>query len=42
VQTIVAEGLIMPGGMAIGPDGAIYISNFSVVPGGGEVVRVVP
>ena len=41
-ETIVSTGLIMPGGLVIGPDGAIYISNYSVVPGGGRVERVTP
>jgi hypothetical protein len=39
---IPTPGLIMPGGVAIGPDGAIYMTNFSVLPGGGQVVRVRP
>jgi hypothetical protein len=39
-QTIISVGLVMPGGMVIGPDGAIYISNFSTSPGAGEIVRV--
>ena len=42
VETVVSEGLMMPGGMAIGPDGAIYITNFSTAPGVGVVVRVQP
>jgi hypothetical protein len=36
------DGLIAPGGIAIGRDGAIYVTNLSVAPGGGTVVRVVP
>jgi hypothetical protein len=42
--TIVAPGagLVAPGGIAIDRDGTIYVSNFSVSPGGGSVVRVVP
>lgn len=40
VDTVASEGLVMPGGMAIGPDGAIYISNFSTSPGIGEVIRL--
>ncbi len=42
VETIVSAGLVMPGGMAIGPDGAIYISNYGTSPSGGQVVRVQP
>jgi len=37
---VASDGLVMPGGMAIGPDGAIYISNFSTSPGIGEVIRL--
>jgi sugar lactone lactonase YvrE len=40
--TIALEGLVMSGGMAIGPDGAIYVSNFSTMPGTGQVVRIQP
>jgi hypothetical protein len=41
-QTTVATGLTMPGGMTMGPDGALYVSNFSfgAGPGDGEIVRV--
>jgi hypothetical protein len=42
VVTIASEGLVMPGGMVIGPDGAVYISNFSVMPELGQVVRLMP
>jgi DNA-binding beta-propeller fold protein YncE len=35
-------GLIMPGGIAIGPDGALYVTNLSVAPGGGQVLRIQP
>jgi len=42
--TIVAPGagLVSPGGIAIDRDGSIYVSNFSVSPGNGTVVRVIP
>ena len=40
--TIASEGLIMPGGITIGPDGAIYVSNYSTSAGIGEVVRIQP
>lgn len=42
VETVVSTGLVMPTGMVIGPDGAIYISNYGVMAGIGEVVRVQP
>ena len=42
VDTVASQGLVMPGGMVIGPDGAIYVSNFSVAAGIGEVVRIQP
>ncbi len=37
---VVLDNLVFPAGVAIGPDGAIYLSRFGVVPGGGEVLRV--
>jgi sugar lactone lactonase YvrE len=40
--TIASDGLVMPGGLAVGPDGALYVSNFSIMPGDGQVVRIVP
>jgi len=40
VETIASEGLVMPGGLVIGDDGAIYVSNFSTSPGIGEVIRL--
>jgi hypothetical protein len=40
--TLVSEGLVFPGGMAFGPDGAIYITNNSVFAGQGQVVRITP
>ncbi|MFW6074725.1 MAG: ScyD/ScyE family protein [Chloroflexota bacterium] len=37
-----STGLAFATGMAIGPDGMIYVSNLGVVPGMGQVVRVDP
>jgi len=39
---IASEGLIAPGGIAIGRDGAIYITNNSIYSGTGEVVKIIP
>jgi hypothetical protein len=42
-RTPVVAGLIAPGGFTFRPDGALYVSNKSVVPGGaGEVLRFEP
>lgn len=38
--TIAKEGLVFPGGIAIGPDGDLYVSNFSILPGLGQVIRI--
>jgi len=42
ITEIASEGLTAPGGLAVGPDGSIYVSNFSIFPGAGEVVRISP
>lgn len=38
--TIATDGLILPTGMVVGPDDAIYVSNYGVMGGIGEVVRI--
>ena len=39
-RTLVTGGLFAPGGAAVGPDGDLYVTTGSVVPGGGQVVRI--
>jgi glucose/arabinose dehydrogenase len=47
-HTVIYAGLYYPGGLAIGPDGAAYVTNFGIVPGpipgafpdGGQVLRI--
>lgn len=42
-QTVIASaGLVKPGGVAVGPDGALYVTTRSASVGVGEVVRIVP
>ncbi len=39
---IASEGLFAPGGLTVGPDGMLYVSNFSIFPGMGQVVKIDP
>jgi len=39
---LAGQGLVAPGGIAISDGGSIYVTNFSVSPGAGTVVRIVP
>jgi glucose/arabinose dehydrogenase len=41
-ETFFTEGLVNPTGLAIGPDGAFYVSNFGTAAGMGEVLRIAP
>ena len=40
VRSVVASGFTMPTAIAIGPDGAVYVSNRGTQPGTGQVVRL--
>jgi hypothetical protein len=39
-RTVVLDGLIRPTSIAIGSDGALYVTNRGVTPGAGEVLRL--
>ncbi|MGH2536415.1 MAG: ScyD/ScyE family protein [Candidatus Promineifilaceae bacterium] len=42
-EIIASDGLVFPTALTLGPDGAIYVSNFGIFPiaaGGGQVVRI--
>ncbi len=42
-QTVIAsQGLVKPGGVAVGSDGAVYVTRRANSPGIGDVVRMVP
>ena len=37
---ILSQGLILPGGVAVGSDGTVYVSNYSIFPDMGQVVAI--
>lgn len=39
---LASDGLVAPGGLVIDAEGGIYISNFSVFPGAGQVIYIAP
>lgn len=41
-RTTLRSGLDRPTAVAVGPDGAIYVTNHGITPGAGEVLRIVP
>jgi hypothetical protein len=38
---IASEGLVTPAGLAIGADGRIFVTNYGIFPGEGQVVEVI-
>jgi sugar lactone lactonase YvrE len=40
--TLIDSGLTFATGLAVGSDGAIYVSNFGVMPGMGQVLMIQP
>ena len=40
--TLLESPLFAPGGVAVGRDGAVYVTNVSIAAGGGQVLRIVP
>ena len=41
-RTVVLDGLNRPTSVAVGPDGALYVTNNGLSAGSGEVLRVEP
>jgi hypothetical protein len=41
-ETIASAGLVFPGAVAVGPDGALYVTSRSNAPTGGQVLRISP
>ena len=41
-RTVASEGLTAPSGVAVAPDGTVYVSNFGIFPNQGQVVRIEP
>ena len=39
-KVVASKGLVAPTSVAVGPKGAVYVSNFGIFPGKGEVVRI--
>jgi hypothetical protein len=42
VRTVLADDLLIPGGLAVDAYGSAYVTTFSVMPGAGGVVKITP
>ncbi|MGI9610408.1 MAG: ScyD/ScyE family protein [Acidimicrobiia bacterium] len=42
VKTVLADDLILPGGLAVDAYGSAYVTTFSILPGAGGVVKITP
>jgi hypothetical protein len=42
VTSVLADDLMIPGGLAVDSYGSAYVTTFSVVPGAGGVVKITP
>lgn len=40
VEVVLDQGLVFPAGIAIAHDGTLYMTNFGIFPGGGEVLKI--
>ena len=41
-RTVASDELVAPSGVAVAPDGTVYVSNFGIFPNQGQVVRIEP
>jgi hypothetical protein len=37
---VVLDNLVFPSGVTVGPEGAIYLTNYGIFPDSGEVLRI--
>jgi sugar lactone lactonase YvrE len=39
-KVVASNGLVAPGGVTVARDGTLYVSNFSIFPGQGQLLRI--